>query len=113
MSTEQQIVDESLVDEEIDYPNTNVLVVRDISAERTAVAYPANEMKGLPEKMALAVGDGSISWSKEEDRLFVQIKSYEPEDQEEEESEDEEDDESTEEEKPKPSKKKSKSNSKR
>lgn len=69
------------VDGEIDYPNMQIVVISGIGSESIEYnEYSVNEINGLPENMGPAVNfdnySNDITWSKDEERLFIKIREH-------------------------------------
>ncbi|MEL6655761.1 MAG: prolyl oligopeptidase family serine peptidase [Bacteroidota bacterium] len=73
------------MEEEVDPTTLSLVVIEAADSERSTITeYPAKDIEGITEGMGLAAGAGSsyISWSKDGDRLFLQVKEYDEQEEE-------------------------------
>lgn len=78
-------------EKKIDYSNMNILVISGIDSETSKYfEYLVKDIKGVPKNMGPAVRFGKfaneITWSKDEERLFIKIKEYDKNDEKKEDS---------------------------
>lgn len=69
------------IEKKIDHANMRIVVISGIDAETSeSIEYPIQEIKDIPEDMAPAVKSGKnaheITWSNDDQRLFIKIKAY-------------------------------------
>lgn len=70
-------------EEQVDYEDMSILVLNGIGTETIeSIEYPVKEIKDMPENMGPAVKSGpysnEITWSNDNQRLFLKIKKYDP-----------------------------------
>ena len=71
----------NVIKKKIDYENMNLLIVSDIGSDSPSIsAYPVSDISGMPENMSFAADTATrinnISWSQDEQRLFLNICEY-------------------------------------
>ncbi len=82
------------VDEEVDYANMHIVICSTEGEANESVEYLVKEIEGLPENMGPAVKVGryinEITWSKDDNRLFIKIREYDQKEEDKEEQKNEE-----------------------
>ena len=67
--------------EKVDYPNMKIIVLSGVSNKTNkAEEYQVKDIEGIPENMGPAIKSGKysseITWSKDDERIFLKIKEY-------------------------------------